>query len=276
MLQKALNNRDKEALRKKVKMVEIEGKEIIIEICCGSYEDVIAAKNAGAHRVELNSSLFLGGLTPSLGSLRLSKKNVPGIEVIPMVRPRQAGFAYSDFEFDTMKEDAKLFLENGADGIVFGFLHNDGTVDEKRTCEFVELISAYGKPSVFHRAFDVTPDPVEAVEKLIKCGVTRLLTSGQARAVPEGIELIKTLVEHVGDKIEILPGAGIKANNVSHIVSYTGVTQVHFSAGEQKAEPSVTNNRNIHFGGALYPREDLIEVTSSQKITDVISAIGRN
>jgi len=257
----------------KGKNINMDTKNIIIEICCGSYEDVLEAKKAGAHRVELNSALFLGGLTPSLGNLRLCKKNIPGIEVFPMIRPRPAGFAYSEFEYETMIEDAKLFLENGADGIVFGFLNSDGTVDEKRTGEFVKIIDSFKKPSIFHRAFDVTPEPFKALNTLIKCGVTRLLTSGQARSAPEGIELIKELVKYAGDKIEILPGAGIKSANVRNLVNYTGVTQVHFSAAEQKPESSVANNRSIYFGGALYPREDLIDVTSSKKITDVINAI---
>ncbi|MCL2851832.1 MAG: copper homeostasis protein CutC [Defluviitaleaceae bacterium] len=248
-----------------------EDKKVTIEVCCGSYEDVVAAKQAGAHRVELNSALFLGGLTPSLGSLRLCKKNVTDIKVIPMVRPRQAGFAYSNYEYDEMKEDAKIFLENDADGIVFGFLHKDGTVDEDRTREFVDI--AGNRDTVFHRAFDVTPDPFAALESLIKCGVTRILTSGQAPSVFEGMELIKELVRRAAGRIEILPGAGITPANVSRIVSYTGVTQIHFAALENRVEPSVANNRSIYFGGALYPREDIIEITSAQKISEVVNSI---
>ena len=246
-------------------------KEVTIEICCGSYEDVVAAKQAGAHRVELNSALFLGGLTPSLGSLRLCKKNVSNIKVLPMVRPRQAGFAYSAYEYDTMKEDARIFLDNGADGIVFGFLHKNGTVDEDRTREFVEICG--GKDAVFHRAFDVTPDPFEALESLIKCGVTRVLTSGHAPSVFEGMDLIKKLIQRAAKRIEILPGAGITPANVASLVSCTGVTQIHFAALENRDEPSVANNRSIYFGGALYPREDMVEVTSAQKISEIIHSI---
>ena len=245
-------------------------KEVTIEICCGSYEDVVVAKKAGAHRVELNSALFLGGLTPSLGSLRLCRKNVD-ITVLPMVRPRSAGFCYSEYEYATMQEDAEIFLENGAHGIVFGFLNEDGTVDEKRTKLFVELIG--DKEAVFHRAFDVTPDPFEALECLIRCKVKRILTSGQAPSVFEGIDLVKELVDRAAGRIEILPGAGIKPTNVSRIINHTGVTQVHFAALENREEPSVSNNRSIYFGGALYPREDMIEVTSQQKISDVINSI---
>ena len=250
----------------------MKNKDIIIEICCGSYEDVVYAKQAGAHRVELNSALFLGGLTPSLGNLRLCKKNVD-IITIPMIRPRAAGFLYSEYEYETMKEDAALFLENDADGIVFGFLHKNGTIDEKRTAEFVEMAAKKGKDAVFHRAFDVTPCPFEALESLIKCGVTRILTSGQAPSVPQGLDLIKELVQKAGNRIEILPGAGIKAHNAAQVVEHTNVTQIHFAASETREEPSVANNRSIYFGGALYPREDIIEVTSAQKIKDIIDVV---
>jgi len=236
---------------------------IKIEICCGSYEDVLASKEAGAHRAELNSALFLGGLTPSLGSFLLSKK-IGGIEILPMVRPRQAGFYYNDTEYETMVHDAKLFIEHDANGIVFGFLNADGTIDERRVAEFVKI--AGGKDTVFHRAFDLTPEPFAAMESLINCGVTRILTSGQAPSVPEGIELIKELVKKADGRIEILPGAGIRPTNVANIVNYTKVTQVHFSAMTQRHEPSTQHNPTLSFGGALRIRGDLVDIISTVKI----------
>ena len=244
--------------------------DIKIEICCGSYEDVLAAKEAGAHRVELNSALFLGGLTPSMGNF-LKAMEIPDIEIIPMVRPRAAGFCYSDAEYETMLEDARLFIENGAHGLAFGFLSADCTVDIKRTTEFVELIGS--KTAVFHRAFDLTSDPYEALETLIQCGVTRVLTSGQAPSVPEGMEIIRKLVERAQGRIEILPGAGVRASNIAQIIRYTKVNQIHFSASVKQVEPSGQNNRGLHFGGAVYLPEDEISVTSTEKITSVMAAL---
>ena len=243
---------------------------MIIEVCCGSYEDACIAQKAGAHRVELNSAMFLGGLTPSLGNLRLCKKNLQ-IPVLPMIRPRSGGFFYTDYEYDTMVEDAKIFLENGADGIVFGFLNGDGTVNEERTRFFVEL--AGEKDSVFHRAFDVVPDAAAGLETLIKCGVKRLLTSGLAPSAYNGMDVIKSLIKQANGRIEILPGAGLRASNIKHFVEHTGVNQVHFAAKEARVEPSVANNRSIFYGGALYPREDLVEVNSLDGIEEVIGSI---
>ena len=245
---------------------------ITIETCCGSYEDVIASKAAGVHRAELNSALFLGGLTPSLGNFLLARQ-LGGIEILPMIRPRPAGFFYSDAEYQTMICDAELFVKHGADGIVFGFLHADGTVDAERTSNFVRIAAEAGRAAVFHRAFDLTPDPFAALETLIQCGVTRILTSGQAPSVPEGLEMLKALVERAKERIEILPGAGIRPTNVAHIISYTNVTQVHFSAMAQRHEPSAQHNPAITFGGALRPREDLFDVISTEKIGKMTEAI---
>lgn len=230
----------------------------------------MASKQAGAHRVELNSALFLGGLTPSLGNFLLSKKN-EGIAVLPMVRPRPAGFFYSTNEYLTMLEDAKLFMQHGADGIVFGFLNADGTIDSARTTEFVEIAGA--KEAVFHRAFDLTPDPFAALETLVQCGVKRVLTSGQAPSAAEGIELIKQLVEKAAGRIEILPGAGIRPANASHIINYTGVKQIHFSAMVKKPEPSNLHNPGLHFGGALYPPENTVDVISPEKISAILNSL---
>ena len=107
------------------------------------------AYRAGANRVELNSDLFHGGLTPTLGSLIAAKEAAPALEIMAMVRPREGGFCYTDTEYAVMKEDAQLMLEHGTDGIVFGFLHENGTVDAKRTGEFAAMAKSYGKQSVF-------------------------------------------------------------------------------------------------------------------------------
>ena len=130
--------------------------KILLEICCGSADDVIEAERGGADRVELNSNLFQGGLTPTLGTLRTVKRRAR-VPVMCMVRPRAGGFCYTDTEFEVAREDARLLLENGADGLVFGFLHADGTVDAERTKTLVRLCE--GRPCVFHRALDVTPAP---------------------------------------------------------------------------------------------------------------------
>ena len=121
---------------------------MIYEVCCGCTDDAVNAFKGGADRIELNSALFLGGLTPSLGTL-LKVKELVKIPVMAMVRPREGGFCYTDNEYETMKADAALFLENGADGLVFGFLNADGTVDEERTGEFHALCRKWGRESVF-------------------------------------------------------------------------------------------------------------------------------
>lgn len=144
------------------------------------------AYRAGANRVELNSDLFHGGLTPTLGSLIAAKEAAPALEIMAMVRPREGGFCYTDTEYAVMKEDARLILEHGTDGIVFGFLHENGTVDAERTSEFAAMAKSYGKQSVFSRAIDVAPDWRAALDTLIQSGVTRVLTSGQRPTVMEG------------------------------------------------------------------------------------------
>ena len=243
-------------------------KKILIEICCGSYEDVVIAEEAGADRVELNSSMFLGGLTPTLGCLIEVKANT-NIPVIAMIRPREAGFCYSDYEYAVMKRDAKLFLEHDADGLVFGFLNPDGTFDKTRMSELISICRKAGKAAVCHRAFDVTPDPIAALDTLIDLGIDRVLTSGQQPNVIFGAKLISELIQHAAGRIEILPGAGLKQGNIADFIEKTGVDQVHLSASTLRTEPSTAMNPSIHFGGALYPREDIVSVADGDAIRRV-------
>src|SRR5512142_2020898 len=143
--------------------------KVLLEICCGSIDDAIQAERGGADRVELCSALFLCGLRPSLGTVQEAKARLK-IPVIVMVRPRSGGFCYTDAEFATMERDARLAIENGADGVVFGILNRDGTIDLARTRRLREIIGSR-RQAVFHRAFDVTPDPLAAVDQLVDLGI---------------------------------------------------------------------------------------------------------
>ncbi|MHC4370600.1 MAG: copper homeostasis protein CutC [Planctomycetota bacterium] len=240
--------------------------EILIEVCCGSTDDAIEAEKGGAARVELNSSLFFGGLTPSLGSVIEAKRKL-NIPVIVMIRPRGGGFCYTEAEMSVMLHDARLVIEHGADGLAFGILTPEGLVDVDRCGRLVELIG--GREAVFHRAFDVTPDPFEALDQLVELGFKRILTSGQEKSVPEGAELIKKLIDYAGDRIGILPGGGIRQHNIRAIVEQTGARQVHLSAFEQRFDGSAHNRPHITFGGALRPPEDRYEVIDRNAIRSI-------
>ena len=230
--------------------------DVILEICCGSSDDVIQAWKAGANRIELNASLFHGGLTPSLGSLIVAKELAP-IPMMTMIRPRAGGFCYTPVEYRTALADAEKLLQYGADGLVFGFLQADGTVDVERTRTLVSL--AGDRPTVFHRALDVTPDWKQALDTLIHLGVTRVLTSGQAPSVIYGLDTIAAMIRFAEGAIEILPGGGISLRNAEQIIHTTGCTQVHLARHRKLIDPSTANNREIFFGGALYPPEDTFD-----------------
>lgn len=213
----------------------------MIEICAGSYQDCITAYKGGAQRVELNSALSVGGLTPSIAALKRVKKET-SLKVICMVRIRAAGFCYDKEDIELMLEQAKLLLENGADGIAFGFLNEDGTVYEKATRQMINLIHSYHKEAVFHRAFDITKDPYQAIETLINLKCDRILTSGQKSKAMQGMELIKDLQEKYGQQIEILAGSGMNHKNIQEMKNYTKIKQVHSSCKGYRIDPTTSND----------------------------------
>ncbi len=202
--------------------------EKIVEVCCGSYEDALAAYRGGARRIELNSALYLGGLTPSLGTLIITKRNTD-LKVVAMVRPRGAGSCYSDADFEVMKADAELLLENGADGIAFGCLDKNGEIEENQTREMAAIIKKDQGEIVFHRAFDCVQEPCKAIEILINIGIDRILTSGGQEKAMDGIELLARLQKDYGEKIELLAGSGMNAENAAELMERTGIRQVHSS-----------------------------------------------
>ena len=250
----------------------MEGKTIRIEVCCGSAGDVIEAWRAGADRAELNSDLFHGGLTPTLGSLRVARRETE-LPIMAMVRPREGGFCYTETEFAVCLEDARLLLENGADGLVFGFLRPDGTVDAERSRRLAELALEAGKEAVFHRAIDVVPDWREALDLLAELHVTRVLTSGQAPDVSWGTDTGREMIAYAAGRLQILPGAGVTAKNMDRILAETGADQLHVAAHRSLRDSSADNNRAIFYGGCLYPPEDRFQLVDRAVIGGMVERL---
>lgn len=242
--------------------------KVLLEICCGSADDCEQAALGGADRVELNSALFLGGLTPSAGVMRASREACP-VPIMAMIRPRAGGFCYTAREFASMEYDARALLELGADGIVFGCLNEDGTVDGARNRRLACIARDMGKQAVFHRAIDVVPDWRRALDALIDMGIDRVLTSGQAPTAPQGLDVIADMMEYARGRIEILPGAGINASNIRSVLRATGCNQAHMSAKSRRHDASCAGNSSIHFGGALYPPEDSFDIVDCARVGEL-------
>lgn len=243
--------------------------DVTFEVCVDSTEAAIAAQRGGANRVELCSDLLEGGLTPTHGTLKVARERLQ-IKIMSMVRPRGGDFCYSDVEFAVMREDVLAAKALGADGIVLGLLEPDGTIDRDRTAELVAL--ARPLPVTFHRAFDMTRDPYEALDVLIGLGIERVLTSGQEPSVIEGLALITELVRRAGNRIIVMPGGGITARNVARIVSEAHVKEAHFAALELCEGRMKYRNPRVFMGGTLRPPEYAQEVTRPEAVAAVIGA----
>ncbi|MBQ0035918.1 MAG: copper homeostasis protein CutC [Firmicutes bacterium] len=203
---------------------------IKIEICVGNVDDAVIASKYPIDRIELNSSLELGGITPSLEVLKYLKAHID-TPICCMDRLRGGDFVYTDLEYQIMLKDAKLMLENGADGIVFGFI-KDGYIDIDRTRTMVELIHSYGKEAVFHKAFDELADIDKGCKDLIDLKVDRILTSGKAvyPDILEGCKRINDLVNKYKGQIQLLPGGGVRTNNILDVIKTSNAMQVHMTS----------------------------------------------
>ena len=221
---------------------------MILEICANSYQSAVNANIAGAHRIELCSEISVGGTTPSYGLLKKVMADID-IPVQVLIRPRSGDFHYSDEEFDIMKENILQCKDLGCAGIVSGVLHEDYTIDKKRTSELIEL----SKPMsfTFHRAFDVVSKPKESLLKLLNLGVDRLLTSGQQEKAEDGIDLLIELQKLAKNKLTILPGSGINSENCIHFKN-AGFTEIHSSASK-----IISMNTHSYFGNTPQTVSDI-------------------
>lgn len=232
---------------------------VLIEVCVDSVASALAAERGGAARVELCSDLLEGGITPSAGMIETVREKISiGLQVI--VRPRGGDFCYEDDEFEIMRHDVLLSKRLRADGVVFGILNPNGTIDVKRTRELVEL--ARPMNVTFHRAFDMSSDLFSALEDVIATGADRLLTSGGRQQCMQGKDAIADLVKHGKNRIIVMAGGGIGHNDVAHIIEETGVAEIHVGLSTQVASPMLYRNPAISLGkaqGREYQRVQVLE-----------------
>lgn len=198
-----------------------------LEVIGFNIESCTIAQLAGAHRIELCDNPGEGGTTPSYGFIKAARKNLQ-IDLFPIIRPRGGDFLYSDEEFEVMKADVKICKELECDAVVIGMLYSDGTVDKKRCSQLVEL--AYPLGVTFHRAFDRVADPLKALEDIIDVGCERILTSGLQPNALDGAEMIASLIKQADERIIIMPGSGVRSDNIIELAKKTGATEFHSSA----------------------------------------------
>lgn len=198
-----------------------------LEVIGFNIESCILAQASGAHRIELCDNPGEGGTTPSYGFIEVAREKLK-IDLYPIIRPRGGDFFYSAAEFEVMEEDIEVSKDLGCDGVVIGMLNADGTVDKERCRQLVEL--AYPMGVTFHRAFDRVNDAAKALEDIIEIGCERILTSGLYPTALEGAETISALIKQAGERIIIMPGSGVRADNIIELEKKTGAVEFHTSA----------------------------------------------
>jgi copper homeostasis protein len=222
-------------------------KQIVIEVCVDSLASAIAAERGGAKRVELCGNLLEGGVTPSAGLIELVRAQTAiGLQV--MIRPRGGDFCYTDDEFETMRLDIIAAKKLGANGVVFGILAIEGSIDVERTRQLVELARPLNV--TFHRAFDVSADLNRSLEDVCRTGADRLLTSGGAAKVEQAVSVIASLMKASQGRIAIMACGGIAAHNAAKIIEQTGVGEIHVGLRTAVASPMLHRNPRVSMGVA--------------------------
>jgi copper homeostasis protein len=237
--------------------------KILFEVCAFNIQSCIIAERAGAARVELCDNPIEGGTTPSYGTIKLARKNLK-IKLYPIIRPHSGNYYYDNEDMVIVKEDILMCKNLGCDGVSVGVQKRDGTIDKDKLSSVVEW--AYPMGVTCNRAFDAAPDPFQALEDIIDTGCERILTSGQKSTAPQAGSLLKELVQKAGDRIIIMPGAGINASNISILQQQCGAREFHGSARVKQANPMNFTNPAVLDAGDVY-------ITDEEELTAIISIL---
>jgi copper homeostasis protein len=242
----------------------------ILEVCTNSLESALAAQQGGAYRVELCENLYEGGTTPSYGTLKLARERL-SIKLNVLIRPRGGDFHYSDDEMEILRQNIQLCKKIGVDGVVLGFLTKNGEIDIQRTTEIAKL--ARPMSVTFHRAFDMCRDPYKALDELIKIGIDRILTSGQRNMATEGVELIAELVKIAGNKIIVMPGAGLDVDNIAWFNAKVGAKEYHSTLWSRVESQMKYKKQDIYMGGLPHIPEFSVMRTDPSKVKQFIARV---
>jgi copper homeostasis protein len=234
-----------------------------IEVVVYNIESALKAQEGGADRIELCDNPSEGGTTPSFATIESVRQNV-SMDVYVMIRPRGGDFLYSNYEFHSMKRDILQCQKLSVDGIVFGILNPDGTIDKKRCKELID--KARPLKVTCHRAFDMTRDPFEALEDCIEVGFDRILTAGQQAKASQGAELIGQLIDKANGRIAIMPGSGVNEETVEEIIKKSGAMEIHFSATAFRESGMAFKNQQIAGMGSDEGSEFKLRTVDPQRV----------
>ncbi len=226
----------------------------------------ITAMNSQADRIELCNNLIEGGTTPSYGMIAVIRDLI-NIGIHVLIRPRGGDFLYDDQEFEIMLKDIEICKKIGVEGIVAGVLNSDGTIDKDRTSGIVR--TAYPMQVTFHRAFDLSADPYKALEDIISCGATRLLTSGQKNIAFEGAELIARLISASNGRIIIMPGSGLNDSSIGAVARITKAREFHFTGRKTIKSRMDFIRDGVYMGGNPEIPENYRKVADPDLITRI-------
>jgi copper homeostasis protein len=244
--------------------------DFMVEVCANGVESCLAAQQGGADRVELCAGIPEGGTTPSYGEIKVARRVLTMTRLHVIIRPRGGDFLYSDLEVERMAADIAVCRELGVDGVVFGCLNADGTIDVEKNRYLMDC--ARGMSVTCHRAFDRAADPSKALETIIDLGFDRILTSGQQPKAIQGAELLAQLNRQAAGRIILLAGSGVTEQNIRELHEQTGLHEFHFSAREPQPSAMQYVNPNLYMGrpGA---NEAALDYTTARRVRDTIAQL---
>lgn len=239
----------------------------ILEVCAFNVQSCIIAERAGAARIELCDNPIEGGTTPSYGTIKQVREKI-SIPLYPILRPRSGNYFYDSDEYEIIKKDIAVCKEIGCTGISVG----TSTLNAEIDTEWLKRIVDWAFPMgvTCNRAFDCTPDPFKALEDIIKCGCERVLTSGQKTAAPDAGELLAKLVQIAGDRIIIMPGAGIKSSNIIQLKAACGAKEYHASARKTAPDPVTHINTQVSDYGRVFIADEIEVRAMVEKLSGLI------
>ena len=240
-------------------------RRVLLEVCVDSAGGLAAAVAGGADRIELCSALELGGLTPSPGLMAIAAK--AAVPVYAMIRPRAGNFVFSEADIDQMRRDIDASRAAGLAGVVLGVSSEKGALEEGWLMKLKAHASGLG--TTLHRAIDLVPDLLEAVDLAADLKFERVLSSGGRKTALEGLDGLAAMIERAAGRISVMPGSGVNARNAAALLARLDVSEAHGSCSVETIEGDA---KALAFGFAAATRRE----TSAAQVAALRAALNQD
>lgn len=96
----------------------------------------------------------------------------------------------------------------------------------------------------------IPANKLQSIDKIAKCGFSRILSSGLAETAERGLDSLTDMNKYIAERnynLILMPGCGVTTKNAEHILQTSGCKEFHSSAKSKTVEDIPSHESDTEF-----------------------------